>query len=89
MKNKAAQQLGRLGGMVTSEAKSAAVAVNGRKGGRPASRPLIYEAFERYSGSREYTNKAAAIRAAKREAADGWPSWARDMRTGEYVWESK
>lgn len=35
MKNKAAQQLGRLGGKVTSEAKAAAVRENGKKGGRP------------------------------------------------------
>ncbi len=35
MKNKAAQQLGRLGGKVTSEAKTAAVRENGAKGGRP------------------------------------------------------
>lgn len=35
MKNKAAQQLGRLGGKVTSKAKSAAVRENGKKGGRP------------------------------------------------------
>ncbi len=36
MKNKAAQQLGRLGGKVTSEAKAAAVRENGKLGGRPA-----------------------------------------------------
>ena len=35
MKNKAAQQLGRLGGKATSEAKAAAVRENGKKGGRP------------------------------------------------------
>jgi len=35
MKNKAAQQLGRLGGKVSSEAKTAAVRKNGKKGGRP------------------------------------------------------
>jgi hypothetical protein len=35
MKNKAAQQLGRLGGKVKSEAKAAAVRENGKKGGRP------------------------------------------------------
>jgi hypothetical protein len=35
MKNKAAQQLGRLGGLKTSEAKKAAARENGKKGGRP------------------------------------------------------
>ena len=35
MKNKAAQQLGRLGGLKTSEAKAAAAKANGNKGGRP------------------------------------------------------
>ena len=39
MKNKAAQQLGRLGGKVTSEAKAAAVRENGKLGGR---RPRVY-----------------------------------------------
>jgi hypothetical protein len=33
--NKAAQQLGRLGGRVKSERKAAAVRENGKKGGRP------------------------------------------------------
>lgn len=35
MKNNAAQQLGRLGGKVSSEAKTAAVRENGKLGGRP------------------------------------------------------
>jgi hypothetical protein len=35
MKNKAAQQLGRLGGLKTSKAKAAASKENGKKGGRP------------------------------------------------------
>jgi len=35
MKNKAAQSLGRLGGLVSSAAKTAAVRKNGRLGGRP------------------------------------------------------
>lgn len=35
MKNKAAQQLGSLGGSVKSEAKTAAARANGAKGGRP------------------------------------------------------
>ena len=35
MKNKAAQQLGRLGGKVKSEAKSQSARENGKKGGRP------------------------------------------------------
>lgn len=34
MKNKAAQQLGRLGGKSTSEAKQSASRENGKKGGR-------------------------------------------------------
>jgi len=50
-------------------------------------RPLIYRAYDRYSGSRDYTSKAAAMLAAKREAADGWPSWVEDMRTGEQLWK--
>ena len=35
MKNPAAQQLGRLGGLAKSKAKTAAVRANGRLGGRP------------------------------------------------------
>jgi hypothetical protein len=35
MKNQAAQQLGRLGGLKTSDAKAAAAKANGKKGGRP------------------------------------------------------
>lgn len=35
MKNKAAQQLGRLGGKSTSKVKTAAVRENGKLGGRP------------------------------------------------------
>lgn len=35
MKNKAAQELGRLGGRVTSEAKASAARANGKSGGRP------------------------------------------------------
>jgi len=37
--NKAAQQLGRLGGRKTSEAKAAAAKANGSKGGRPRKTP--------------------------------------------------
>lgn len=37
--NKAAQQLGRLGGRKTSEAKAAAAKANGAKGGRPRKNP--------------------------------------------------
>jgi hypothetical protein len=39
MKNKAAQQLGRLGGLKTSKAKAAAAKANGKKGGRPKKKP--------------------------------------------------
>ncbi len=35
MKDKAAQQLGKLGGRVKSEVKARAVRENGKKGGRP------------------------------------------------------
>ena len=35
MKNKAAQELGKLGGSVKSDAKAKAVRENGKKGGRP------------------------------------------------------
>lgn len=35
MKNKAAQSLGRLGGMAKTKAKSEAARENGKKGGRP------------------------------------------------------
>lgn len=38
--NKAAQQLGRRGGRVKSEAKAAAVRENGKKGGRPRKQNL-------------------------------------------------
>jgi len=37
--NRAAQQLGRLGGKKTSEAKAAAAKANGAKGGRPRKTP--------------------------------------------------
>lgn len=37
--NKHAQQLGRLGGKETSEAKAAAAKANGAKGGRPRKTP--------------------------------------------------
>jgi len=40
MKNPAAQSLGRLGGLKTSEAKTAAARANGRKGGRPKTTTL-------------------------------------------------
>lgn len=39
MKNKAAQALGRLGGLATSEAKAKAVRENGKLGGRPKKTP--------------------------------------------------
>lgn len=39
MKNKHAQQLGKLGGQVKSEAKAKAVRENGKKGGRPKKEP--------------------------------------------------
>ena len=45
MSNKAAQQLGRLGGKVSSEAKAAAARANGAKGGRP-----------KMSGQEKWTN---------------------------------
>lgn len=35
MANKAAQELGKLGGLVKSEAKTKASRLNGKKGGRP------------------------------------------------------
>lgn len=41
MKNKAAQELGKLGGSVKSEKKAAAVRENGKKGGRPKASPFI------------------------------------------------
>ena len=37
--NKAAQKLGRIGGLKTSEAKAAAAKANGAKGGRPRKTP--------------------------------------------------
>ena len=41
MKNPAAQSLGRLGGLAKSPAKTAAVRLNGKKGGRPKKKDLI------------------------------------------------
>ncbi len=41
MKNKAAQELGRLGGKATTEAKTATARENGKKGGRPAHEWLV------------------------------------------------
>lgn len=48
MKNKAAQQLGRLGGSKKSEAKTATARANGAKGGRPN---LFKQAQERLAGT--------------------------------------
>ena len=44
--NRAAQQLGRLGGKKTSEAKAAAAKANGAKGGRPRKTPKAKAPFE-------------------------------------------
>lgn len=46
MKNKAAQQLGRLGGKVTTEAKAEAARANGTKGGRPAREQVYLVQYE-------------------------------------------
>lgn len=40
MKNKAAQELGKLGGLVKSEAKTKAVRENGKRGGRPKKKTM-------------------------------------------------
>ena len=44
--NKAAQQLGRLGGKKTSEAKVVAAKANGKKGGRPRKTPKAEQSSE-------------------------------------------
>lgn len=87
MKNKAAQSLGHLGGKATSEAKAAAVRENGKKGGRPL--VLRYSALLRDGRLSIVGSKREAIRLARIEASDGWPSEAKNMDSGEIIWKSK
>jgi hypothetical protein len=37
---------------------------------------------------KEFTNKRAALKHAKAEARDGWPSDVTDLRTGKTIWKS-
>ena len=60
MKNKAAQQLGRLGGSVTSEAKAIAARANGAKGGRPAT-PYTLESITGEVVSKHKSLEAAYV----------------------------
>lgn len=71
--NPAAQSLG---GSKTSEAK----------GGRQFSR---YSAKLRDGRRRIVGSKKEAIRVARLEASDGWPSEAKDLDTGAVLWASK
>lgn len=48
---------------------------------------VAYSVRMRSGLSREYTRKDEAIRAARDEVADGWPSKVIAMRTGEIVWQ--
>jgi hypothetical protein len=50
MKNKAAQSLGRRGGLAKSEAKSEAARANGAKGGRPSHRSQLVAKIREYIG---------------------------------------
>ena len=57
--NKHAQQLGRLGGKKTSEAKAAAAKANGAKGGRPRKTPKAETPSEPANDSTVPTRRAA------------------------------
>lgn len=75
MKNKAAQQLGRLGGIVTSEAKAEAVRENGKLGGRPAEYEYVvhwtkWDGREPVRDHSAYPTRAAARRTANTIAAE-------------------
>lgn len=79
MKNKAAQQLGRRGGKVTSEAKSAAAVANGAKGGRPHGViAMLHQAdgewwLSTYKGGSIPSLSFPTAAAARQEAANrGW-----------------
>jgi len=55
----------------------------------PRSVVMRYAVSLRNCRSVDYANKREAIRAAKREAKDGWPSRVRDMWTAETIWRSE
>ena len=67
MKNKAAQQLGRLGGKVSSEAKAQAARANGAKGGRVG----MYSVDSDGDTVDHSLSKAAAVTLAKQRVAAG------------------
>jgi len=52
------------------------------------SKYIKYDAFDRYMRRKEFTNKRAALKHAKAEARDGWPSDVTDLRTGKTIWKS-
>lgn len=58
MKNQAAQQLGRLGGSVTSEAKTEASRENGKLGGRPSEYEYVIH-WTKYDGREPVRDHAA------------------------------
>lgn len=58
MKNQAAQQLGRIGGSVTSEAKTEAARENGKLGGRPSEYEYVVH-WTKYDGREPIRDHAA------------------------------
>lgn len=49
---------------------------------------IVYAAFDRYAGRREFTSRRAALKHAKAEARDGWVSYAIDLRTNKIIWKN-
>ena len=47
---------------------------------------LIYSVRTERGTTAPYSNKAEAIHHARALAADGWPTWVRDDRTGQKIW---
>lgn len=83
--NKAAQELGRLGGLAKSKAKTKAARENAKLGGRPKSKKKRKQGEPKYAGMRlVYKNIEKAAKRAKRRAAKP-----RRKSPAQLVWEHK